>query len=103
MATRSIHVTEMKIGDFTINVSGHIGSGAMGVVHPATDAAGRDVAAKRICGKDQNKMVKITRDLHRLLQLKHSSIVKFHDVKQIGASAWIFMEFCPHQDLGEFF
>ena len=96
-------ITQMKIGGFTINVSGHIGSGAMGVVHPATDAAGKDVAAKRICGKDQNKMVKITRDLHRLLQLNHSSIVKFHDVKQIGASVWIFMDFCPHQDLGEFF
>ena len=93
----------MKVGDFTINVSSHIGSGAMGVVHPARNATGKDVAAKRICGKDHHKMAKITKDLHKLLQLKHPYIVEFYDVKQIESSLWIFMEFCPHQDLGEFY
>ena len=100
MATPTI--TEMKVGDFTINVSSHIGSGAMGVVHPARNATGKDVAAKRICGKDHHKMAKITNDLHRLLQLKHSNIVEFYDINQVRSSVWIFMEFCPHQDLGEF-
>ena len=95
--------TVMKVGDYTINVATHIGSGAVGVVHTAADAAGKDVAAKRICGKDRHKMAKITRDLHKLLELKHPYIVEFYDVKQIGSSVWSFMEFCPHQDLGHFF
>ena len=95
--------TVMKVGDYTINVASHIGSGAVGVVHTATDAAGKDVAAKRICGKDQHKMVKITKDLHKLLRLKHPYVVEFHDVNQVRESVWIFMEFCPHRDLGEFF
>ena len=95
--------TVMKVGDYTINVATHIGSGAVGVVHTAADAAGKDVAAKRICGKDGYKMAKITKDLHKLLELKHPYIVEFYDVKQIGSSVWIFMEFCPHQDLGEFY
>ena len=54
-------------------------------------------------GKDRHKMAKITRDLHKLLELKHPYIVEFYDVKQIGSSVWSFMEFCPHQDLGHFF
>ena len=94
--------TEMKVGEYTINLASHIGSGAMGVIHPATDAAGIKVAAKRICGKDPRKMKKVAEDLNKLLLLDHQNIVKFYDVYQDQSTIWIFMEFCPHQDLGDF-
>ena len=101
MAARSR--TELMVGEYTINLASHIGCGAMGVIHPATDAAGIKGAAKRICGKDSRKMKKVAEDLNKLLLLDHQNIVKFYDVNQDKSTIWIFMEFCPHQDLGEFF
>ena len=100
MATSS--KTEMKLGDFTVDVSGHIGSGAMGVVHPATDAKGNKVAVKRICGKNDRSMAKVSKDLHRLIQLKHRNIVKFHNIKHLKSAIWLVMEYCPHKDLDQF-
>ena len=101
MATSS--KTEMKLGNFTIDVSGHIGSGAMGVVHPATDAKGNKVAAKRICGKSDRSMEKVSKDLYKLTQLNHPNIVDFYDIKHIKSTIWLVMEYCPHKDLDDFF
>ena len=75
----------------------------MGDVHPATDAAGNQVAAKRICGKDERSMAKVTKDLHKPVQLDHPNIVKFYDINDLHSQIGIFMEFCSHKDLNQFF
>ena len=101
MATSSN--TEMKVGQYIINLASHIGSGAMGVIHPATDSTGRKVAAKRICGKDNRSMEKVSKDLHKLTELDHPNIVKFLYINQQTSTVWIFMEYCSHKDLNDFF
>ena len=100
MATSS---AKLKVGDYTVDVSDHIGRGATGVVHPATDAEGKDVAAKRICGEDNRSMAKISRDLHKLTQLSHPNIVKFYNIKHQKSEIWLFMEYCTHKDLHKYF
>ena len=94
--------TQMTIGEYIVDVSNHLGSGAMGIVHPATDAEGKRVAAKRICGKTEKSMDRVSKDLHRLKDLDHANIIKFFNITQQTSEVWIFMEFCPHGDLGYF-
>ena len=101
MATSS--KAQMKVANYTIDFSDHIGSGAMGVVHPATNAVGKKVAAKRICGKADSSMAKISKDLHKLMTLDHPNIVKFYNISQQKSDIWIFMEYCIHKDLNEVF
>ena len=94
--------TQMVIGEYTVDVSKHLGSGAMGIVHPAFNAEGKKVAAKRICGKNERSMERVAQDLHKLTLLDHPNVVKFlHDIQQ-ELTIWIFMEYCPHKDLGDF-
>ena len=95
--------SEMKLGDFTVDLRDHIGSGAMGVVHPATDAKGNKVAAKRICGKSDRSMAKVSKDLYKLTQLNHPNIVDFYDIKHMKSTIWLLMEYCHHKDLDQFF
>ena len=94
---------KMKVGEYTVDLANHIGSGAVGMVHPATDAEGNKVAAKRICKREEEIITKITRDLSKLLDLDHANIAKYENVHQLDSTVWIFMEFCPHKDLYEFF
>ena len=94
---------KMKVGEYTVDLANHIGSGAVGMVHPATDARGNKVAAKRICKREEDIITRITRDLYKLLDLDHANIAKFDNFHQLDSTVWIFMEFCPHKDLYEFF
>ena len=94
---------KMKVGEYTVDLANHIGSGAVGMVHPATDARGNKVAAKRICKREEDIITRITRDLYKLLDLDHANIAKFENFHQLDSTVWIFMEFCPHKDLYEFF
>ena len=93
---------QMKVGDFSVDMSSPLGSGAMGVVHPATDPDGKKVAAKRICGKSDQAMRRISKDLHKLLQLDHPNIVKFYKIFPETSTIWMLMELCEHKDLNDF-
>ena len=101
MATSS--KAQMKVANYTIDFSDHIGSGAMGIVHPATNAVGKKVAAKRICGKPDSSMEKISKDLDKLMTLDHPNIVKFYNISPQKSEIWIFMEYCIHKDLNAVF
>ena len=94
---------KIKLGDFTVDFSRPIGKGAVGVVHRATDAKGNEVAAKQIYLIDIQKMAKISKDLHRLTKLNHPNIVYFYDIKHLQSNVWLFMEYCPHKDLDDFY
>ena len=67
------------------------------------DVKRNKVAAKRIDGKDQHKMQKITKDLDKLMILDHSNIVKILDMHQVDSTIWMFMEFCEFGDLNSLF
>ena len=44
-------------------------------------------------------MARVTKDLDRLLKLDHPNILKVFDVIEDDLILWIFMEYCPHEDL----
>ena len=74
---------KMKVGEYTVDLANHIGSGAVGMVHPATDANGYKVAAKRICKREEEIIRKITRDLNKLPNLDHANIAKYENVQNL--------------------
>ena len=87
MASASAEISgrnpKLQVGKYVVHTDKVLGKGAYGIVHPATDAKGNKVAAKRIDGKDKRKMQKITKDLAKLVTLNHPNIVKVHDIHQV--------------------
>ena len=104
MASVKVNTGDAKIqvGTYTVYSDKVLGKGAYGVVHPATDSKGNQVAAKCIDGKDKHKIQKITKDLDKLMTLGHPNIVKVYDIHQVDSTIWMFMEFCEFGDLNSF-
>ena len=99
---RSCH-TEITVERYSVDAGNIIGKGAFGVVYIGTDDKGKEVAVKRIDGTDKHKMAKVTKDLHRLLELDHPNIVKLLDIHHLDTTMWMFMEYCPNKDLAKCF
>ena len=93
----------MKVGNYTISTRYQdiLGRGAYGVVHKATDAEKKMVAAKVY---DRKRNPKINADeLKKLMKLKNENIVEIFDFLQENDTFWMFMEFCSNGDLNKFF
>ena len=105
MASENVNTKspELQVGNYSMSLDKVLGKGLYGVVHPATDSRGNNVAAKRIDGKDKRKMEKITTDLDKLMTLDHPNIVKIFDIHQVDSTIWMFMEFCEFGDLNSCF
>ena len=78
-----------------------LGKGAYGIVYRATDTKNKTVASKTIDGKLHHRI--LTQDLHKLTELNHDNIVRMLDCYQQNDTFWMFMEFCCHGDLNDFF
>ncbi len=91
------------VGNYNVNAFDVKGKGAYGIVYAAIDRCGNKIAAKRIDGKSEEKLKKVTVDLGKLRQLRHRNIVNIFDVCQEETTIWIFMEFCESGDLNMFF
>ena len=94
---------EITVERYSVDAGNIIGKGAFGVVYIGTDDKGKEVAVKRIDGTDKHKMAKVTKDLHRLLELDHPNIVKLLDIHHLDTTMWMFMEYCPNKDLAKYF
>ena len=90
------------VGNYRVETYKVLGTGAFGVVSPATDSKGNKVAAKKIALTDK-RVAKISKDLEKLRELEHPHIVKIFDIHQVEAIIWIFLEYCAHGDLNNFF
>ena len=95
MATIKVNTrkAEIQVGTYSVNSNDILRKGAYSVVFTATDARGNKVAAKRLDGKDKHKMLKITKNLDKLVTLDHPNIVKVFDIHQVETTIWLFMEF----------
>ncbi len=80
-----------------------LGRGAYGTVHDATDKNGLRIAAKRIDGREEQKMEQLGFIAKKLVKLGHTNIVKMYDVLREGKTIWMFMEFCDSGDLIDYF
>ena len=90
-----------KISTYTVDTcyDNIIGKGAF--VYKATDADNKTIAAKTVDGKRHSRI--LTQDLRKLAALNHENIVKLHESHQKGNNFWMFMEYCCHGDLNDFF
>ena len=77
-----------------------IGKGGCGIVYKSTHETHGDIAAKSI---PVTKLRLLSKDVERLLQLKHENIVQIVDIHQTDEMLWMIMEFCPLGDLNKFF
>ena len=93
----------MKVGNYTVSTKYQdiLGRGAYGVVHKATDAEKKTVAAKLY---DRKRNPKLNADeLKKLVGLQNENIVEVFDFLQEHETFWMFMEFCSNGDLNKFF
>ncbi len=90
-------------GNFVVDLDKVLGRGAFGTVHDAADNDGRKLAAKRIDGKEEEKVEELGTFLKELVKLDHKNVVKVYDVTREGKTLWMFMEFCHLGDLVHFF
>ena len=94
---------DLKIKNFTIctEYSNILGKGAYGIVYRARDSNNQTVAAKTIDGKLHPRCR--TQDFGILLKLNHENIVRMLAADEQNETVWMFMEFCAHGDLNNFF
>ncbi len=64
------------------NVDDILGNGAYGIVYNAFNAAGMNVAAKRIDTKTRQSLATAFKDLERLKQLEHPNVVEVLDLHE---------------------
>ncbi len=90
-------------GEYTINFSDVMGHGSFGVVYPATNRAGLQVAVKVVSFRDHSRQN--INEAEKLLKLpnEHPNIIDIYDVHEDKNNKYIFMEFCELGNLREFY
>ena len=69
------------------------------MVYRATNDQDQTAAVKRLDGKDNQKLSKITKDLSRLFQLNHQHVVTIFEIKQVDQIIWMVTEFFDKNSL----
>ncbi|RED43372.1 protein kinase domain-containing protein [Aestuariispira insulae] len=75
------------------NLTGILGSGAMGVIYSASHArTGQVAAVKTVLKQEASKLSQIRREIHALASLDHPGIVKILDYGESNSQPWYAME-----------
>ena len=90
-----------EINGCIISAQDILGRGAYGVVYKGKDSQNRTIAAKTVNGQIHPRI--LNQNFDRLLKLKHPNIVNIFQKFQQGDEFWMFIEYCPHGDLNQFF
>ena len=95
-------ILKVPVDQFIINTNFRniIGKGAYGIVYTGTGPNKQKIAAKTINGK----LPRILReDVSKLTRLNHKNIVEIFEFHEQDETFWLFMEFCGHGDLNDYF
>src|SRR4051812_42163970 len=87
------------------DITGHLGSGGMGVVYAATDSKlGRSVAIKLLPEEfqsDSERVARFEREARVLASLNHPHVAAIHGLESSEGTRFLVMELVPGETLAE--
>ena len=92
----------MKVYGYKLDLLDRLAHGGFGTIYKGTDASGKDVAVKALSKSTPRLASRESVMAWYMTSMNHPNIVKHYDVKSWESEMFIFMEYCPHRDLGTF-
>ncbi len=94
----------IPIGEYLVQFTTQLGSGAFGTVYKATDKKGNPIAIKQINMEKNDRIA--TNEYAAFAKLNsssHENLVKVLGVLMVSGNIWVAMELCEYGDLNKYF